>query len=72
MQIIKFFAVADKVNNVTDVILSLEEVGLNIITWFSNNKMKLNPDKCYLLNTKEQITLKIGNSHIKFFCANNY
>ena len=40
------FAVAD---NIKDVIQSLEEVGENLITWFSNNHMKLNPDKCHLL-----------------------
>ena len=39
------FAVA---HNIEDVILSLEEVGQNRITWFSNNQMKLNPDKCHL------------------------
>ena len=34
------------------------------ITWFSDNQLKLNPDKCHLLlTTKEQITLK--NLHIK-------
>ena len=48
------FAVAD---NIKDVIRSLEEVGENRLTWFSNNQMKLNPDKCHLLlNTKQQTT----------------
>ena len=36
------FAVA---NNIKDVIWSLEEVGENLITWFSSNHMRLNPDK---------------------------
>ena len=50
------FAVAD---NIKDVIRSLEEVRENLITWFSYNRMKLNPDKCHLLlNTKEQTNLK--------------
>ena len=39
---------------------SLEEIGENLITWFSNNQMEINPDKC-----QEQTTLKIGNLHIK-------
>ena len=37
-----------------------EEVGENLITWFSYNQMKLNPGKCHqFLNTKEQITVKV-------------
>ena len=57
------FAVAD---NIEDVKRSFEEIGENLITWFSNNQMNLNPYKCHLLlNTKEQITLKTGNLHIK-------
>ena len=57
------FVVTD---HIKDVIRSLEEVGENFITWFSNNQMRLNPDKCnLLLNTKEQTTLKIGNLQIK-------
>ena len=52
--------------NMKDVIRSLEEVGENFIAWFSNNQMKLNPDKCHLLlNTKEKTILKIINLHIK-------
>ena len=63
------FAVAD---NIEDVIRSSEEVGENLITWFSNNQMKLNPDKFHLpLNTKKQTTLKIGNLHVKYY-ANSY
>ena len=37
------------VDNIKDLIQSLEEVGENLITWFSNNQMKLNPDKFHLL-----------------------
>ena len=32
-------------DNVKDVMPSLEEVSENLITWFSNNQMKLNTDK---------------------------
>ena len=57
------FAAAD---NIEDVIQPLEQIGDNLITGFSGNQMKLNPDKCYLfVNTKEQDTLKIDNLHIK-------
>ena len=48
------FAVADNIANVME---SLEQVCENLVTWFSDNQMKLNPDKCHqLLNTKEQTT----------------
>ena len=51
------FVVTD---NIKDVIQSLEEVSESLITWFSENQMNLNSDKCHqLLNTKEQTTLKI-------------
>ena len=57
------FAVPDNIN---DIIWSLEEVGENLIAWFFNNQLKLNPDKCHLLlNPKEQATLKKSNLHIK-------
>ena len=50
----------------SSVIGSLEELDENLITWFSDNQTKLNPDKCHqLLNTKEKTTLKISNLHIK-------
>ena len=52
-------------DNITDVIKSLEEIGENLVNWFSNNKIKLNTSKCHLiLNCKEPNTLKIGNFHI--------
>ena len=61
------FAVTD---HIEDVMRSFEEVGENHITWFSDNQMKLNPDKCLLLlNNKDQTTLKIGNLQIKISCA---
>ena len=57
------FAVADKVKV---VIRSLEKVGESLIIWFSNNQMKLNPEKCcILLNNKEQTILNINTLHIK-------
>ena len=59
-------------DNISDIIRFLEEVGENVITWFFNNPMKLNPDKCHLLlRSKEQITLNIGSLHIKIPCAKN-
>ena len=56
------FAVAD---NIEDIIRSQEKVGENLITWFSDNQIKLYPDECHqFLNTQKQTTLKIGNLHI--------
>ena len=52
-------------NNIADVIKALEEIGENLVNWFSNNEMKLNTDKCHLLlNSQEPNTLKIGDLHI--------
>ena len=49
-------------DNLTGVIKVLEEIGENLVNWFSNNKMALNTDKSYLLlNGQEPNTLKIGN-----------
>ena len=38
----------------TNVIKALENIGENLIKWFSDNQMKLNTDKCHvLLNSKD-------------------
>ena len=53
-------------DNIRDVISALEEIGEKLLIWFSDNKMKLNTDKCHLLlNTQDQNFLKIGNFNIK-------
>ena len=42
-------------DNIADVIKALEEIRENLLNWFSNNEMKLNTDKCYLLlNSQER------------------
>ena len=52
-------------DNIADVIKALEEIGENLLNWFSNNEMKLNTDKCHLLlNSQEPNALKIGDLHI--------
>ena len=35
--------------NTTNVIKALEDIGENLIKWFSDNQMKLNTDKCHVL-----------------------
>ena len=52
-------------NNITDVIKALEEIGKNLVNWFSNNEMKLNTIKCHLLlNSREPNTIQTGDLHI--------
>ena len=54
--------------NTTNVIRVLEDIGKNLIKWFSDNQMKLNTDKCHvLLNSQGANTIKIGNLCIKNF-----
>ena len=64
------FAVTD---NIGDIIRSLEEVGENFITWFSDNQMKQNPDRCHqIINAKEQTALKYTIYALKIACAKKY
>ena len=52
-------------DNIADVIKTLEEIGENLVNWFSNNEMNLNTYKCHLLlNGQEANTLKIGDLDI--------
>ena len=53
-------------DNIPDVISALEEIGKKILVWISDNRMKLNNDKCHLLlNMQSQNFLKIKNFNIK-------
>ena len=53
-------------DNKPDVISALEEIGEKLLTWFSDNQMKLNTNKRHLLlNTQDQNFLKIGYFNIK-------
>ena len=55
-------------DNIPDVISALEEIGEKLLIWFSDNRMKLNTDKCHLLlNMQDQNFLKIGNFNINNF-----
>ena len=52
-------------DNMKGVLEALEEIGENLVNWFSNNEMKLNTYKCHLsLNSQEPNTLKIGDLRI--------
>ena len=49
-----------------EVIDKLEIEAKILFKWFSDNQMKTNPDKCYLLiSSTSQSKLKIGNETIK-------
>ena len=52
-------------DNIINVIKSLEEIGENLVNWFSINEMKLNTDKDQLLlNSREPNAFKIRDLHI--------
>lgn len=47
--------------NIKDIIPATEKTGERFLAWFSNNEMKLNTDKCYLLlNSHENNVIKIS------------
>ena len=41
-------------DNITDVIKALAETGEKIISWFLNNQMNLDTDKCHLLLNSQE------------------
>ena len=52
-------------NDINSLIESLEEAPNSLLTWFNNNLMKGNADKCHLLfSLNEKITVKIGSHQI--------
>ena len=52
--------------NTINVIKALEDIGENLIKWFSDNQVALNTDKCHvLLNSQGPNTIKIGNLCMK-------
>ena len=51
--------------DIDSLITSLEEASKSLFTWFDNNLMKSNADKCHLLvSPNEKVTIKIGNHEI--------
>ena len=52
-------------NDIDSLIASLEEASKSLFTWFDNNLMKSNADKCHLLvSSNEKVTIKIGSHEI--------
>ena len=52
-------------NDIHILIASLEEASKSLFTWFDNNLLKSNADKCRLLVcSNEKVTIKIGSHEI--------
>ena len=53
------------VNDIDSLIALLDEVSKSLFTWFHNNLMKSNADKCHLLvSSNEKVIIKIGSHKI--------
>ena len=51
----------DSGNKISTVVASLESLANLVFNWFTDNQMKENEDKCYvLLSTDEKLQVKIG------------
>ena len=52
-------------NDIDSLIASLEETSESLFTWFDNNLMKSNADKCHkLVSSNEKVTIKIGSHEV--------
>ena len=52
-------------NDVDSLIASLEEASKSLFSWFDNNPMKSNADKCHLfVSSNEKVTVKIVSHKI--------
>ena len=57
-------------DNTTEALTNLSILAQRLLTWFDNNKMKANHDKCHLLlSTQECFNIQIANFTIKSFKA---
>ena len=56
--------------DITSLIKSLENAAEIVFTWFKNNQMKSNEDKCHVvLSRHEDMHVKVSTSHIKNSCS---
>ena len=54
-------------SNITEVLTNLSCHAQKLFTWFANNQMKANYDKCHLLlSTRESTSIQVENFTIKF------
>ena len=57
-------------NNTAEVIENLTIITQKLYTWFANNQMKVNHDKCHLLlSTQEEANIQTANTTLK--CSNS-
>ena len=60
-------------NDIDSLIVSLEEASKSLFTWFDNNLMKSNADKCHLLvSSDEKVTIKIGSHEMLTLNVRNF
>ena len=56
----------DAIDNIDEVIFSLQESSKKLFKWFADNQMKTNKDKCHLIVRTNQLTeIQIGDFSIK-------
>ena len=54
-------------NNTAEVTENFTIVTQKLFTWFANNQMKVNHEKCHLLlSTQDEENIQIGNTTIKW------
>ena len=56
----------DAVENIDEIIFSLQESSKKLFKWFADNQMKTNEDKCHLIvSTNELTEIQIRDFSIK-------
>lgn len=58
-------------NNIDQITSALQNTAASLFKWFSNNQMKVNPDKFHLLNDesrKKEINISCIYTETIFFC----
>ena len=57
---------AENIENIEDVIESLERASVSLFRWFENNLFKGNTDKChFLVSTSKEVSLNVNSFKIK-------
>ena len=60
-------------DSIEDVIRILENDSIKLFKWFSDNMMKVNKDKCHLIdNSNEPVSMKLDNIEIETATVKDY
>ena len=51
--------------NIDEVITILENDSIQLLKWFSDNQMKDNKDKCHLVFSNNEVSMKIDNTDLE-------